>query len=132
MRTIAMLFLVGLLAGCGGYRPVSFVEPVTSAQPLACAEEEMEERGYDVQIPQSATQSVTGLHINEQPWYKRLLGFRSTADQISASISGGNLQVTAVSSDPTEAAEGGRAQTGLGATRDAERDALAIISICGD
>lgn len=132
MRLFSILMLAGVLASCGGYRPVSFSEPIEAAQPLQCAREEMEERGYEVASAETTSGTVTGHQINEQPWYKRILGFRSTADQISASVNAGNLQVTAISSDPTDASEGGRADTGLGATRDAERDALGIISECSE
>jgi hypothetical protein len=50
-------------------------------------------------MPAGAT-SVRGTHVNEQPWWRHILGFSNTADQITASTSGDQLQVTAVSSDP--------------------------------
>ena len=131
MRNSLFLFLALGFAACGGYRPVDFSGPVTAANPVQCAREQIEQMGYEVASDPQAG-AVTGIQVNEQPWYKTVLGFRPTADRITATVADGQLRVVATSSDPREASEGGMADTGLGATRSAELDARQVVMACGE
>jgi hypothetical protein len=127
------ILIAGLAAlamvGCGAHRPVSFSGPTATQQPLQCVAGQFETLGYSVAATTPAS-SITGLRINQPPIYLRLLGFRSTADQITATVAGNQLQVTATSSDPSDPGEGGRAGTGDGANRTAERHARQIVGAC--
>lgn len=132
MRNFSIILLGVLLVGCGSYRPVSYSGPIAGAMPQAmdCVRREFEQLGYTVTASEPTASSITAVRVEAPPWYRRFLGFQSTANQITAAVSQGELQVTAVSTDPTSAYEGGRAETGDGANEQAERDTRQIVGAC--
>jgi hypothetical protein len=108
MRTPLAGVLILLTAGCAGTpQPVQLTgpTPATSSQALNCAANELTRLGYTVAPMSAGADFVRGTHINPQPWWRKVFGFHDTADQITASTSGSQLQVTAVSSDPQEAGD---------------------------
>ena len=132
MRAPLVAVVTMLGAACAGNpQPVQLSAPMpaTGAQALNCAANELTELGYSVAPMAAGATSVTGTHVNEQPWWRKIIGFRATADEITASVSGGELQVTAVSSDPDEASN--TAVQGTATTSGAARaDAQDVIRSC--
>jgi hypothetical protein len=120
-----------LLAACGGAaQPVQLTGPMpaTADQALSCATQQLAERGYDVTTGQAGV--VSGIHLNEVPWWRRIFGIRATADQITASTNQGQLQVTAVSSDPSEGTGTAVLQSTATTSGAAREDARAVLSAC--
>jgi hypothetical protein len=120
-----------LLAACGGAaQPVQLTGPIPSAtdQVLTCATQQLANRGYDVSTEQAGV--VRGVHLNEVPWWRRIFGIRATADQITATASQGQLQVTAVSSDPSEGTGTAVLQSTATTSGAAREDARAVLSAC--
>jgi hypothetical protein len=120
-----------LLAACGGAaQPVQLTGPVPSAsdQALRCATQQLAEHGYDVSTDQTGV--VRGVHINTVPWWRRIFGIDATADQITAMVNGGQLQVTAVSSDPTAASGTAVLQSTATTSGAAREDARAVLAAC--
>jgi hypothetical protein len=97
---------------------------------MECVRRELDDMAYEVTPgTQSGATTVTGIRVNEQPWWLKLIGYRNTADQITATVSGGQLHVTATSSDPAESPAGGPATSG--ATETAARNARELLATCG-
>ena len=129
MRKTVAVAAVLLVSGCaGGARApvrVSGSAPGAAGQALDCASNQLEGMGYtSAPISRTAT-SVTGVRRNDPPWYLKTIGYRETADQITATANGGQLTVTAVSTDP--GAEGTAAS---GATASTRRDAERLLGAC--
>jgi hypothetical protein len=132
MRAFLMGATILLLAGCAGNpQPVQLTgpAPAMSSETLACVSKALTDRGYTVDPPGADQMLVRGTHVNEQPWWMRIFGYRDTADQITASVNQGQLQVTAVSSDPSVGATATVRSTATtsGAAR---RDAQEVIASC--
>ena len=134
MRGITILALAILFTGCrSSSEPVTFAGPSAPATALDCATAQLQNLGYTVERntgPGSA--SVIGTRIKRPPRLLTWIGFRDTANQITATSTGGQLQVTAISSDPGDLAEGGLSLEGTGANRQTERDARQVFGACSD
>jgi hypothetical protein len=131
LTVLAMLAV--LVAGCtSSPRLVNLSRPTTSPAPQAldCVRTQFQRLGYRAEGSAPGATSVTGIRIHEAPWLLRLIGYRDTANQITASVSQGQLQVTAVSSDPANPMEGGLAGQGTTANRTTERHAEDIVRAC--
>ena len=132
MRTILTGASLLLLAGCAGTpQPVQLTgpAPAMASQTLACVSKALMDRGYSVD-PQTGDETVVrGTHLNEQPWWLRVFGYRDTADQITASVTQGQLQVTAVSSDPSVGSTSTVRSTAT-TSGSARRDAQEVIAGC--
>jgi hypothetical protein len=132
MRVPLAGVVILLAGGCAGNpEPVQLSGPVpaTSSQALNCVGNELTRLGYAVDPMPAGATSVRGTHVTEQPWWRRILGFDDTTDQITASASGGQLQVTAVSSDPD--APSNTAVQGTPTTSGAARaDAQQVMRSC--
>jgi hypothetical protein len=125
--------LAVLVAGCtSSPRLVNLSRPTTSPAPAAleCVRTQFQRLGYTLAGSTPGTTSVTGIRIHEVPWLLRRIGFQNTANQITASVAQGQLQVTAVSSDPSNPMEGGLAGQGTTANRTTERHAEDIVRVC--
>lgn len=133
MRRATVLPVVLLLAGCGGgLRPVelSGPAPTSASQVLDCVNRRAGEMGYEVVSTDQSRGTTTAIRRNEAPRLLRFIGFEDTADQITASVSGGQLRLTAISTDPEDPVAGGGGAVG-GATREAQEDAQRILGACG-
>jgi PBP1b-binding outer membrane lipoprotein LpoB len=133
MRTVSIVLLAFLLAGCSrDHRPVAFTgpAPAPASAALDCARTQLQNRGYNVVTSDQVAGSVTGVRVNERNWLLKLIGFTDTANQITATATSGQLQVTALSSEPGDPAQGGPSLVGEGANRQAEEDARVIFNAC--
>lgn len=131
MRNVSVVAVAAALVGCGGstsLQPVSLSAPApeSTAVTMECVTRELDNLGFETS-DQSEPNSVTGVRINRQPWFLRWL-YRDTADQIMATVEGGQLRVTAISSDPNELGEEGPPRSGASAT--ATRNAESILATC--
>lgn len=133
MRNGPVVLVAVLLGGCGGgssVQPVDLSAPAPASTPVAmeCVTRELDELGYEI-VPanETAPNQVTGVRINEPPWYVQWL-YGNTADQITASISQGQLRVSAISTDPEGIGREGPPATG--ASEAATRNAQSILETC--
>lgn len=131
MRNALIVIVTAGIVGCSGGRTLQPVEvsapaPESTAVTMECVTRELENLGYEVPANVSTPSSVTGIRINEQPWYVRWL-YGNTADQITATIEGGQLQVTASSTDPDGA---GQDQPTSGASQAAVENAETVLETC--
>lgn len=133
MRALPVVFVAAIFAGCaartGEVVQLSGPAPAPAAQTMTCLNREFQSMGY--RVIDNDAQAVTAVHVNETPWYLRIIGYKDTADQITARVEGGQLRVSAISSDPTEPGAGGPAAAGGAASNAAARDARRLISACG-
>lgn len=129
MRISPLAIAIGLLAGCGpsNLQPVNLSGPAATpaATTADCVRGELQELGYEIQAPQSTTTSITGLRVDEPPWYLRVLGYRATVDQITATVNQGRLEVLAISSGIDEPAG-----TSTLASEAAAQDARELLEEC--
>jgi hypothetical protein len=132
MPRFSLVVLTVLLAGCSTTTgPVHLVRPVSSAAPetLDCVRTQFQRMGYREVETTPGGIAVTGVRVQRASWLLKLIGFQDTANQITAMVSQGQLQVTAVSSDPANPAEGGPAP-GTHANRATEQHAERIAGAC--
>ena len=78
---------------------------------------------YEVASSDAQTGVIRATRLNVQPWWLKLIGYRDASDQLTATVAGGELRVTAASSDP-------EATTVGGASSAAERDARQLVNEC--
>ena len=137
MRWITPFLVALLVAACATMMPpVSLTEPTpanaTSEQTMECVNRELKEMAYDVTRSDPQDGQVVAVHVNEEPWYLRWIGLRSTADQLTVSSSGSSLEVAAISSGASSAEESASTElvTGTGTTKDAARDAQRLLDTC--
>lgn len=131
MRNASALCIPVLLAACAGGTtplPVQLSAPTPDSTPvtLECVTRELENYGYETTRTESPP-AVTGIRINEPLWFLQWL-YGNTADQITATVDGGQLSVTAVSSHPDEIGEEGPPRSG--ASEAATRNAQSIVDTC--
>lgn len=136
MRRLATLAVTAVLAGCGG-RSVQPVElsrpaPAPATQTLDCVVRELDRMDYTITSQDRQAGVIRATYINEQPWWRRIIGIRNTADQITATVSQGQLRITAISSDPTEPPTDRVGTDGSGAASSAaQNNAQQLLSTCG-
>ena len=131
MRNVSPLLLAAALGACSGgvnVRPVDLSAPApqSAAVTLECVTRELDNLGFDTSVRRTDS-SVTGVRINERPWYTSWL-YGDTADQITATVTNGQLRVTAISSDPREIGEPGPPESG--ASEIATHNAQEILETC--
>lgn len=136
MRRLATLTAAAVLAGCGGRsaQPVELSRPAPApaAQTLDCVARELDRMDYTITSQDRQAGVIRATYVNEQPWWRRIIGISNTADQITATVSQGQLQVTATSSDPTEPpADRAGAQAPGAASAAAQNNARQLVSACG-
>lgn len=129
MRMPLLATAAVLVAACAGgpVAParVSGPAPAPASQTFGCVNQKLRDMGYRVASTDEQAGVIVAMHPNPQPFWRRMLGFRDTADQLTVSVAQGQLQVTAVSSDPAE--EGGASGTASGAAR---TDAQRLLQAC--
>jgi hypothetical protein len=131
MRNLSPLLVAVVLGACSSrvnVRPVELSAPAPqpAAVTLECVTRELDNLGFET-TTRTADSSVTGIRINERPWYTSWL-YGDTADQITATVTNGQLRVTAVSSDPQEIGEQGPPETGASET--ATLNAQEVLEAC--
>ena len=134
MRTPVAAAAVVLVAACGGgsRMPVQLAAPAPASVPqtVDCVSRQLQSMDYNVvsNDPQSGT--IVARHINEQPFWLRMIGYRNTADQLTITMEANQLRVAAVSSDPEAPGTGGVAEAGGAASSAAQRDAQRLLNAC--
>lgn len=126
LTTAAALVLVGCGGRTGQAVQISAPAPAAASATLTCVRGELDEMAYEVSSSNDQAGTIQGVRRNEEPWWLKIIGYRDTFDRITATVAGGELSVTATSSD----AEG---QGGViaGASDAAARDARQLLGECG-
>jgi hypothetical protein len=91
MRVISTMIGLALLAGCGHGAPNAFSGPAPE-QAMGCATHQFEKLGYE-ESNAIANGGVRMERINDEPWYKEMLGFNDSLDVVNVSSSDGQLRV---------------------------------------
>lgn len=137
MRALSTATAALLLAGCaGGMRETTTLSapaPASTTQAMDCVRDQLEDMNYQIAGGAGMSGSVTGVRRNEPRWYLRMVGHSDTADQLNVSLEGGQLVVTALSTDPQEPSGtptvGPTMNTGT-ASDAARQDARALLARC--
>ena len=91
MRVIPTILGVALLAGCGHAPPNAFSGPAP-AEAMGCATHQFEKLGYQ-ESNAIASGGVRMERINDEPWYKEMLGFNDSLDVVNVRENDGQLLV---------------------------------------
>lgn len=133
MKRASAVMAVALVGACAGgttVQPVDISAPAPAASAavtMECVTRELDSMGYEVPANQAGTMQVTGIRINEKPWFVRWL-YGNTADQITATIDNGQLRVSASSSDPNDIGDDTMPTTA--ASDVAARNAQSVLDTC--
>lgn len=133
MRKLLAGFIVTLVVACTrGTTPqpvdVAAPAPESTAVTMECVTRELETFGYEVPEGDADANEVTGIRINEPPWFLRWL-YGNTADQITAVMEDDQLRVTPSSTDPNGMSAGPPTQ---GASQATIENAETIVETCGE
>ena len=91
MRVISTMIGVALLAGCGHAPPNAFSGPAPE-EAMGCATHRFEKLGYE-ESNAIAGSGVRMERINDEPWYKEMLGFNDSLDVVNVTSDEGQLRV---------------------------------------
>lgn len=134
MRTrVAGIAVVVFVAACGGGRaPVQLAAaaPAPVPQTVDCVSRQLQSMDYEVVSNDPQTGVIVARHLNEPPFWLRMIGYRNTVDELSITVGGDQLRVMAISSDPDAVGQGGVAPAGSAASEAAQRDAQRLIDAC--
>ena len=98
MRVFPMTVGVALLVGCGGAGlPNRFAGPASGGQALSCVTERLGSMGY-TQVAGGVNAGTVRLErMNDEPWWRQVIGFNDSVDVVDVSTQAGPLQLTVYS-----------------------------------